>query len=185
MKSSISRQHIYVLVLSLTLFIFVLLFSFLLLIPQGKEYRVKRIELKKAYKELREYENFHDETLATLKELKSTNRRIISAFERTFNPDRFEKLHKKHFSSFHISKVSFENFQEEFAVYEVNTSSHINSPQSFYEFLENVNKSDWIVGVNFPIDFKRDGELIRSSFTMKVYANKRDTNATASASSKK
>jgi hypothetical protein len=56
------------------------------------------------------------------------------------------------------------------------TTSQINSPKSFYDFLDAVNKSDWIISVNFPISFKREAEMIRSSFTMKVYAVAEDNN---------
>ncbi len=182
MQSSISRQYIYLIVVSLFLFIFVLIFSFGVLIPEGKEYRIKRVELKKADKELRQYENFHYETLDTLKELQSTNRAIITAFDASFKPERFEKQNKGYFSSLSLSKVEFREVEETFAVYEVNTTSEISSPKSFYDFLDSVNKSDWIIGINFPIDFKREGELIKSSFTMKVYSNSKETNSTASES---
>ena len=64
--------------------------------------------------------------------------------------------------------------ESKFTTYDVNTTSLINSPKSFYNFLEAVNKSDWIVAVNFPITFKRDAEMINSSFTMKVYSNNKD-----------
>jgi hypothetical protein len=165
-------------ILSLFLFLFVLLFSFLVLIPEGKEYRVKRLEIKKDTKELRVYQNFHDETLETLKDLQSKNRHIITAFDSTFNPDRFEKQHKNYFSSLTLSKISRAQDENSFAVYEVNTTSEISSPKSFYNFLDSVNKSDWIIGVNFPINFKRDGEMIKSSFTMKVYTKNKDKNST-------
>jgi len=181
-KINISRQHIYLISASLFLLLFVIIFSLSVLIPAGKEYRVKRVELKKTAKKLREYENFYDETFDTLKDLQSKNRMMITAFKATFNPLRFEKQHKKHFTSLYVSEVNFSKIKDEFAVYEVNTTSKISSPSSFYDFLEAVNKSDWIIGVNFPIIFKREGDLIKSSFTMKVYANNRDTNKTASAS---
>jgi len=182
MKSSISRQHIYLLVASLILFIFVLIFSFAVLIPEGKEYRIKRVELKKANKELREYEYFYEETLDTYKNLQAKNRTIINAFDATFSPYRFEKQHKKHFSELTVSELNIASADKDFAVYEVNTTSQINSPKNFYDFLDAVNKSDWIIGVNFPINFKRDGELIRSSFTMKVYCNNKESNSTDSES---
>ena len=182
MKSSISRQHIYLMVFSLVLFIFVIIFSFAVLIPEGKEYRMKRVELKKASKELREYEYFYEETLDTYKSLQAKNRTIISAFDATFNPYRFEKQHKKYFSELIVSELNATALDNDFVVYEVNTTSQINSPKNFYDFLDAVNKSDWIIGVNFPINFKRDGELILSSFTMKVYCNNKESNSTASKS---
>lgn len=185
MKINISRQHIYLLVLSVVLLIFVIIFSFAVLIPAGKEYRIKRVELKKVSSELHKYENFHNETQETLQDLRSKNRRIITAFDATFNPDRFEKQNKKYFSSLAVSKVNFEKIEDYFAVYEVNTTSKMSSPKAFYDFLESVNKSDWIININFPIMFKREGELIKSSFTMKVYCNNRDTNSSTSASEAK
>jgi hypothetical protein len=53
----------------------------------------------------------------------------------------------------------------------VNATSKITSPRSFYTFLEEVSKGEWIIRVNFPIHFERDGDKIRSSFTMRVYNN--------------
>lgn len=178
MKINISRQSIYLLIVSVFLLIFVLLFSFLVLIPEGKEYREKRGELKRERKVLREYQDFHDETLELLKELQSENRGIITAFDTSFNIGKFEKKHRPYFSSLSVSKVPSLSQEGEFNVYEVNTTSKISSPKSFYEFLDAVNKSDWVVGINFPIKFKRDGELIKSSFSMKVYSISKDSNKT-------
>lgn len=176
MKIDISRQSIYILVLSTVLLIIVLLFSFLVLIPNGKEYREQRVELKKEYRELRRYQNFNDDTFEILKKLQSDNRYIIRAFDTTFNSERFEKVYGTYFNSLVLSSKIKGEDEDEFVTYEVNTSSQINSPKSFYDFLDALNKSDWIIGINFPINFKRDGELIRSSFTMKVYASQRDSN---------
>jgi len=186
MKINISRQYIYLMLLSLVLFIFVLIFSFSVLIPQGKEYRVKRLELKKVSGELRVYEDYHSETLEKLQDLRSKNRATITAFERAFNPDRFEKQNKKYFSSLKISQIATPKAAEEvFSVYEVNTSSQISSPKNFYNFLEVLKKSDWIIEVTFPIDFKRSGEMIESSFEMRVYANNKESNETVASSDAK
>jgi len=182
MKTKISRQHIYLLVTSLFLFIFVLVFSFAVLIPKGQEYRVKRIELKKIRQEFREYRDFHDEMQEKLQNMQAKHRYIITAFKSTFNPQRFEKQNKEHFIALNIKEINRIKSKTIFAVYEVNTTSKLSSPQGFYDFLDAVNKSDWIIGVNFPIDFKRDGDLIKSSFTMQVYSNNNESNATASTS---
>lgn len=170
MHVNISRQNLYLLILSLISLVFVLVFSFNVLIPQGKEYREQRIELAKEQKELESYQNFHDETLEVLKKLQGDNRHIIKALDTKFDPKRFEKQHLEYFNSLSLSEIKQASQDEEFVVYEVNTSSKINSPTSFYQFLEAVNKSDWIIGVNFPIHFKRENEMIRSSFTMQVYS---------------
>jgi len=176
MKINISRQNIYLIVISLFLLIFVLLFSFLVLIPQGKDYRVNRIELKKNSKELRKYQNFYDETENTFKDLQKKHRHVIVAFDSEFNPQRFQKKYKSYFTSLELSELKKSSTKEEFTTYEVNTTSQISSPKSFYNFLDAVNKGDWIIGVNFPIGFKREGELIKSTFTMQVLSNSRDKN---------
>ena len=185
MKINIPRHYLYLALLSVFLLIFVIVFSFKVLIPKGKEYRVQRVELKKELKEYRKYQNFYDETLSILKDMQSKNRHIIQAFDKPFSPDRFEKQLKTFFSTLQVTKVERDKDDEGFAVYQVNTSSKINSPTNFYDFLDAVNKGDWIISVNFPITFKREGEMINSSFTMKVYSNNKDSNASASESEAK
>ncbi|WP_294964206.1 hypothetical protein [Sulfurimonas sp.] len=173
MKISISRQSIYLLSLSIFLLIFVLIFSFSVLIPKGKEYREQRNLLNKDRMEVRRYEDFSISTLDKLKELQSENAHSITAFDNSFNSERFEKQHSLHFTTLKLSKKKPLENEDEFAVYEVNTTSSINSPQSFYAFLDSINKGDWVIGINFPINFKRDHELITSSFTMRVYSTQK------------
>ena len=178
MKINISRQHIYLLSMLTFFLVFVLLFSFAVLIPGGKEYRENRAEFKKELKEVRRYQNFHDEVELKLKELQSENRHIITAFDATFDQHRFQKQHRDYFSSLKLSELEKVSNEDEFISYEVNTTSEISSPKSFYNFLDAINKSDWIISVEFPINFKRDGEMIKSSFTMKVYSVNNDRNST-------
>ncbi len=176
MKIKISRPNIFLIAISTFLLIFVVLFSFLVLIPKGKEYRVQRLDVKKLNSELRQYQDYNDEILSKLKELQKKNRHTITAFENIFNPDRFEKQNKKYFLSLKLSKIQrTKKYEESFDTYEVNTTSKISSPESFYNFLDSINKSDWIISVNFPIHFKRDKDVISSSFTMKVYVVSKDT----------
>ena len=178
MKIDITRQTVYILILSIVLFIFVLLFSFLLLIPEGKEYRIKRAENKKIKTEVNKFDNFNTNTLSILKQLQSDNRYIITAFGTSFSKERFIKQYAKYFTTLELSRrVKSEN-EGEFITYDLNTSSQMSSPKSFYDFLEVINKSDWIIGINFPIDFRRDGEMIRSTFSMKIYSNPKESNET-------
>ncbi len=185
MKINISRQNIYIIIISLVLLIFVLVFSFAFLIPEGKEYRVQRTELKKISKEVARYDDFDIQTLELLTTLKSDHRNIITAFDRTFSQDKFQKQHASYFKTLILSKRVKAEDEGEFMTYDVNTTSQINSPKSFYDFLDAINKSDWIISINFPINFKRDAELIHSTFSMKVYSNNKDKNTTADLNSTK
>lgn len=178
MQINISRQNIYILATSVVLLIFVLLFSFLVLIPKGKEYRALRLDLKKEMYELRRYENFHADVSQKLSKLKESNRAAIIAFDTPFSPQKFKKQNKVYFNSLSISKISKEKEEDGFAVYEVNTTSKISSPKTFYDFLEGINKGDWIMGVNFPITFTRENDYIHSTFSMRVYCNRQESNTT-------
>ena len=164
-----NRQTLYVVIFSLLLLIGVVAFSFLFLIPKGKEYRSLRLESKKEFQQLELAQNRYDNTHNRLKDLQLQHRDTIGAFDKMFNPDRFERLYKKEFTDLYLTEVTTFESNGTFKIYEVNATSKITSPQSFYNFLENVNKSEWIIGVNFPIHFERDGDKIRSSFTMKVH----------------
>jgi len=167
--SSISRPHIYLLIVTLFLLIFVFVFSFELLIPKGKEYRILSADMKKEIRKFRQYKDYSDTKLGIVQELQQKNRVIIEAFNYNFNPEKFQKQYKEYFSKLQISPKTELKNEKEFKVYEVNATSQINSPKSFYNFLDAVNKGDWIISVNFPIKFKRKEDGISSSFTMKVY----------------
>jgi hypothetical protein len=164
-----NRQTLFVVILSLFLLTGVVAFSFLFLIPKGKEYRALRLESKKEIQQLELAQNRYDNTHNRLKDLQLQHKDTIGAFDKMFNPDRFERLYKKEFTDLYLTEVTEFESNGTFKVYEVNATSKITSPQSFYNFLENINKSEWIIGVNFPIHFERDGDKIRSSFTMKVH----------------
>ncbi len=172
--NNITRQSIYILILSTFLLIFVLTFSFVWLIPLGKEYREQRTKLSYENADLRRWKNFDTQTFTALKNLQSDNRHIITAFQNGFDEKRFINKYAKLFNSLTLSKTTQKDNVDIFELYEVTTSSQISSPATFYDFLDEINKSDWIVEINFPIKFKREGEVINSSFTMKVYCNARE-----------
>ncbi len=164
-----NRQTLLLIILSLLLMIGVFAFSFLMLIPEGKEYRMLRLENKKEIQQVELAQRRYDEVHSKLEELKSRNDKTIKAFATPFNPGQFEKQYGKEFENLFLTEITTFESDGTFKTYEVNATSKITSPQSFYHFLENMNTSGWIIGVNFPIHFERDGDKIRSSFTMRVY----------------
>ena len=170
MKFNISRQTIYLLALSVILLIFVLIFAFVFLIPQGKAYRIERLEMKKHALNEAQYNRWHDEVFTELKELQSSKKHIIAAYENGFDKERFIKINQIYFESLKLNELKKKSGDESFTLYEVNATSKIDSPNSFYSFLQSINKSEWIVNVNFPINFEREGNLIKSSFTLKIYS---------------
>lgn len=170
MKSmKMSRQTVYLLLITIFLLIFVLLFAFFVLIPSGQEYRVARSVANKHTAELSQYEQLHDDTLKELKSLQSKHKNVITAFENNFDKVKFTAENKKYFQNLTLTKIAKVDRQSPFDLYEVNATSKIDSPVVFYDFLDSLNRGSWVIGVNFPIHFQKDGEFIISSFTMRVY----------------
>lgn len=164
-----SRQMVYMLSASLILLLFVLLFSFIFLIPAGKQYREDRIEYRKSSLELNEVQSFYEGKLSNYKELQSKNMHIVNAFDNSFDKKRFVKQNSTFFNSISLGNV-IENSSDKFVeVYEVNATSSVSSPINFYEFVETLNKGEIIAELNFPVNMKREGDFIRTDFKMKVY----------------
>lgn len=154
--------------------IVIFLFTFLVLVPTGKEYRQTRILYKKALAENNQIQEEHDQKLATMKELKSKNRHVLNSFSNIFNPKLFVEKNQKFFKKLDINEVKFKEDQADFKVYEVNAVSSLASPKSFYDFLQAINKSDYIIKVDFPINFVRKHDLITANFNIRVYKAVKD-----------
>lgn len=169
MSLKLKRKSSHLLSLSLLLLVVVFIFSFFVLIPQGKEYRTLRLENKKEDRlltRLQERNNYlHEQQL----KLSKTHQVTIKALKQPFNAQQFTQAHRDNFKDLFLSELQITDQNGSFKIYEVNATTKINSPQAFYDFLEDLNHGDWIIGVNFPIHFERDGDLIKSSFTMKVH----------------
>ncbi|MCL4431558.1 MAG: hypothetical protein M1300_04470 [Epsilonproteobacteria bacterium] len=147
------------------------MFSVFFLIPKGKEYRALRLESKKEQQMIARVQGQYDKVNEKLEKLKSENTHTIKAFKTPFDPKKFTKNNHRDFEDLYLTEIEMVDQNGSFKVYEVNATTKITSPQVFYQFLEKINKSDWIIGVDFPIYFEREGDKIKSSFTMKVHRN--------------
>lgn len=169
MSGRINYQTLYLISLSTILLIGIFLFSFFVLIPKGKEYRLLRLEAKKEQQMVDRARSENTVIHKKLEKLETNHAKTIKAYQTPFNPKKFTRLHHKEFQDLFLTEVSMADQNGSFKVYEVNATTKITSPESFYNFLEKINKSQWIIGVDFPINFEREGDLIKSSFTMKVH----------------
>ena len=166
---SINNRTLYLIILSMLLLISVVAFSFFLLIPKGKEYRSLRLETKKEQMAMDSTRELYDETEKKLNKLEEKNKEIIKAYRTVFDPEKFTKLNRTQLQDLYLTELQVSDHNKSFKVYEVNATTKITSPEVFYHFLEKVNHSGWIIGVHFPVHFERDKDLIKLSFTMKVY----------------
>jgi len=165
----ISRQAIFLLVIVFTMLVSVLLFTIFVLIPQGKDYRTLRLEKRKYSVELAQYQQWHDEMFDELKTLQQENHLIVQNFSHSFEPKRFTQKYGAMFNALTLSELHRASDQN-YTTYEVNASTKIETPKTFYEFIDSLSKSDWIIAINFPIQFKEQNGLLSTSFTMRVYS---------------
>jgi len=172
MKLNLSNENIFLLALCTFLLIIVLVFSFLILIPKEKEYRTQAKHLKVVKLQLEKYQQIKQKSSAILKGLQDKNKQIVFAMKNDFDFKKFNEKNKDYFSSFEVvDKQSFTEKEDGLKVYEANISSYISSPANFYEFIDGVNKGEWIVEVKKPLKFKKEDKKINLSFSMKVYKN--------------
>jgi lipopolysaccharide export LptBFGC system permease protein LptF len=164
-----SHKTFDLLLLSLILITMIVVFSFIFLIPKGKEYRTLRLENKKEVSALARSNEEKDRLQVKLEGLESKNDKTIKAFKKPFNAYKFVKKYDKEFQDLFVTEMTLQDQNGSFKVYEVNATTKIDSPEVFYRFLDNLNNSDWIIGIDFPIHFERSGDMIKSSFTMKVH----------------
>ncbi|NOQ30808.1 MAG: hypothetical protein GQ570_06765 [Helicobacteraceae bacterium] len=168
---TISRNMLQTLSFGAILLIIILIAAFMLLIPKGKEYRGDRIEKRKSKMVVNKYQAWHNGIATNLKSLQTKNKNILSAYEYQFNPERFKTLYESYFQNLELSQVKDVNISSDFNIYEVKATSSISSPTIFYDFLDAVNKGEWIISIDFPIEFDRSAESIKTSFKMRVYSD--------------
>jgi len=178
MKINISTQSTHLLFIISLLLILVLVFSFFVLVPKGKQYRADRLEYQKESKEVKKYQDIHTAIEKKLKLLENKNRDLLHSFEIAFSEQKFQEQYAEYFSSLKISKLLSKNRQDAFVSYEVDTRFKMSSPKSFYDFLDALNSSNWVIAVNPPISFKRENEMMQSSFVVRVYGLNNEINAT-------
>jgi len=166
-----NHRTLYLVLISFVLFIGIVVFSVLFLIPKGKEYRTLRLESKKEEQLIAQAQERYDQVNETHTKLKSENAHVIQSFRTPFDAVKFTKLNQQDFENLYLTELEMAEHNGSFKVYEVNATTKITSPQTFYQFLEKINKSAWVIGVDFPIHFEREGDKIKSSFTMKVHTN--------------
>ncbi len=164
------QNLINILLLSLGFILLFFAFVVIFFIPAGKAYKKEhKVYMQKMYL-LDQSQEAHDQTLDNLKELQAKNRAIITAYGNLFDPQAFDRQYSRYFKRLKLTAMKKGNKEDIFDTYAVTTTSDIRTPLDFYEFLKAVNKSENIISIEFPINFKADGNVIQATFHMKVYS---------------
>jgi len=139
------------------------------IVPDIREYKstkstlsTERATTQRIYEVLSEREN---ELLA----LRSQNRKILEAFGKSFDEERFKTHASQFFDAVALEKQSKAEFEEDFTLYELTVTSLLDTPVQFYRFLESLNRYEAIVRTDFPIQMWAEDGKINAIFNIKVY----------------
>jgi len=167
---SLEKINYVKLLIFLVVFIFIILLLIsILILPNIKKYRVARGEFNQAMVHKTRVQSVLNEREKELKKLRLDNWKIFSAFKHDFSEEEFLAFTKQFFNKVSLKEVKQSSYTKEFEIYELNVTSSLKTPIKFYQFLNGLNHYNNIIQADFPIDLKSNGNLIYSSFKIKVY----------------
>lgn len=142
---------------------------FVLIVPNIKEYKqIKALYSRNDITTARLKSNLEAKE-SQLQQTAKKNQKLLDALVVNFNEKKFIQYANKYFNSVKLSKDRANKNHKGFLVYELNVSSSIKSPKNFYDFLEGLSSYESVIKADFPIQMRAKGDLIQSSFNIKVY----------------
>jgi hypothetical protein len=163
------KQVVNTIILSFLFLLTLFLFTFLVLIPSGQNYKKERKDYTKSRMEYKIAKKQKLKYMKILKNLKAKNKDVLNAFKTEFNRQDFIKNNKDKFDKFTIAKEASVSYDESFIVYDINATTNIKTPLLFYQFLNNLSDSTYAIEIRLPINFVKQDDLINTSFKIKVY----------------
>ncbi len=155
------------------LIVFILLcvaFFFLFLRPSITDQRLKNINFRKAEIVQKETKNEYEGLVKTLKELKTQNSKMINAFNAVVEKERLQSELAQYFGEVNIASF-LKTPQEPYVKTEVVVQANSLELKNFYDFLDWVNSSGYIMRVDFPIDIRKEDEKLYYTFKLLVFSN--------------
>jgi hypothetical protein len=143
--------------------LFFIIFMFLLVFliaPTIKKFK----EIKKDYYTTKikadEIQNKLDKLTIQYKELYKKNHKIILAFKMDFNKESFKIFSSKYMKIINIQDKNSSIYEKEFTKKSYIISATLNSPTSFYKFINDIKNTNNVLKVYYPIVFKaKNGDL--------------------------
>lgn len=160
------------LVYALIFILVCLIMIFVFIVPNIKEYRALQAQNRSQMASVARIDQIYNTKNTALNELKERDRTILKAFDTKFNKVKFLAFATNYFSDVKIQELSNENTDEPFFRYELNVTSSLKTPTKFYDFIDDLQKYDSIIKIDFPIKMRGDGDNIHTTFNIKVYGLK-------------
>lgn len=112
-------------------------------------------------------------SLNRLESLKNENKALFEQFDGDFNLTHFSKFLNQYFITPTLSEIKQSGAKPEYLQYEFNVSATLESPKSFYEFIEALNVYRNLIELETPINLQstEEGE-ISINFMLKIYSSR-------------
>lgn len=154
-------------------FFFYIILSLLIiafiLAPSVKLFKKAKAQYFQAQSQFDKTKEEYQTLLKEVEKLKTTNKRIINALNREFNPDNF-KLFARDFMQIHsIKKEKTSPYKDKFIYTTYLISATIKSPKNFYDFIDAAKNYKNIIRVYFPFNFVKNKNDINLTFRIDVY----------------
>ncbi len=146
-----------------------LFMMFVLIVPSVKEYKSVKVNYKRQEMSTSHTKSMLDGKKQTLDEALKKNEHVIKALSNPFDKERFLLHVKKYFKNASLSEAMALSNNENYSIYELNVTSMLSSPSSFYKFLDSLSDYENIIKADFPIAMKSNNKEIYSTFNIKVY----------------
>ncbi len=145
---------------------------FIFIVPSVKEYKSVKMDYKRQEMSTNHTQQDLNSKQKRLKSVLQKNEHTINALSNQFDKDKFLLHVKKFFKKASLSKSSAKLDNQNYNIYELNVTSMLDSPSSFYKFLDSLSSYENIIKADFPITMKANGRVIDSTFNIKVYNEK-------------
>ncbi|WP_456480012.1 hypothetical protein [Nautilia sp.] len=130
-------------------------------------------KLKKEYYETKysfeTTEKEYKEKLKELKTLKNTNKKILAALRRDFNPENFKMFASKYMSISSVKEINSTVYQNSFIKTTYIMKAKIKTPKNFYDLTDSLKKYKAVLRIYFPIDFIKNKENIDLTLKLEHY----------------
>lgn len=156
------------------LFLFVFMFTILIIyfkviLVSMEEYKEIGGEIKGYNKILVKTKKEHDYYDNRLRLIKSANRKILRATISEYTALEIGKHLQSNFANFDIQDTQESVAKDNFKFVELNIKTTTKSIINFYRFLQQMNSSQNIIKIAFPVQLKSQGDNIEIRFKLKIY----------------
>jgi hypothetical protein len=118
-----------------------------------KEYYLTKIKAEKIQNKL-------DKLTIQYKELYKKNHKIILAFKMDFNKESFKIFSSKYMKIINIQDKNSSIYEKKFMKKSYIVSATLNSPASFYKFINDIHNTNNVLKVYYPVVFKaKNGDI--------------------------